>query len=698
MILAGAGSGKTRVITYRITHLLEQGVKPWNILAVTFTNKAAGEMKERVTALSQEKGAGVWISTFHSFCAQFLRTEGSRYGLDRGFTIYDDDDQKKLVRDCLRELNLDDKKIKPGAVLNRISREKDQLMDAESFSIAALGSGDPQKQMLAGIYSLYQKKLESALALDFGDLIMKSVEFLQAYPDLREKYQERFRHILVDEYQDTNRAQYMLTKTLAARHQNLCVVGDDDQSIYSWRGADIRNILDFEKDYKAVKTVKLEQNYRSTAPILSAAWSLVRNNEQRKEKKLWTARESETPVKTEQLANELQEARFVADKILEVREDKGWGFQQFSVFYRTNAQSRVLEDALRSARIPYVLVGNVRFYERAEVKDVLAYLRLITNPKDDLSFKRILNTPPRGLGKVTLEALEKFSALRSIPLYQAMSDPEFLNTLGGKAREGILLFKKITGDLAARKDTLRASEMTRDVLERSGMLKILEEDAKNDLEAAERLDNVQELLNATAEFDEASEDKSTAAYLAQVSLLTTSDDKQDKADKVTLMTVHIAKGLEFTSVFLTGMEEGLFPLGEAQFGQEELEEERRLAYVGMTRAKEQLYLTCAASRRLYGQTRWNLPSRFIAEAGLKVEGRPQTSDDDLISPDALPPRSIRSGPKTSLRVGDRVRHAEFGTGKVTDRSGEGVELKVVVVFDNGQWKKLLVKYAPLEKI
>ena len=655
-------------------------------------------MKERVIALSQDKGANVWISTFHSFCAQFLRTEGERYGLLRGFTIYDEDDQKRLVRDCLRELNLDEKQIKPGAVLNRISREKDQLMDAESFSIAALASGDPQKQMLSGIYSLYQKKLESALALDFGDLIMKSVEFLQAYPDLREKYQERFVHILVDEYQDTNRAQYMLTKILAARHQNLCVVGDDDQSIYSWRGADIRNILDFEKDYDSVKTIKLEQNYRSTTPILTAAWSLVRNNEQRKDKKLWTARESKTPVSAEQLGSELDEARWVADTILNIREEKGWGFHQFSVFYRTNAQSRVLEDALRGAQIPYVLVGNVRFYERAEVKDVLAYLRLIANPRDDLSFKRILNTPSRGLGKVALEALEQTAALRGIPLTQAVAEQEFLAGLGNKGRDGALGLKKLLEILSAKQTTLKASEMTREVLEKSGMLKILEEEAKNGLEAAARLDNVQELLNATAEFEEVSEDKSVAAYLAQVSLLTTTDDKQDKSNKVTLMTVHIAKGLEFTTVFLTGMEEGLFPLGEAQFGQDELEEERRLAYVGMTRAKEQLFLTCAASRRLYGQTRWNLPSRFIAEAGLQVEGRANTTQDDWIQPDALPPRTLRPGPSGQYRVGDRVRHAEFGSGKVTDKSGSGDELKVVVVFDTGQWKKLLVKYAPLEKL
>ncbi len=697
MILAGAGSGKTRVITYRIAHLLQQGVKPWNILAVTFTNKAAGEMKERVMELTEQRGADVWISTFHSFCAQFLRTEGHRYGLDRGFTIYDDDDQKKLVRECLQELSLDEKKIKPSMIVNRISREKDQLMDAESFSIASLASGDPQRQMLASIYSLYQKKLDRSLALDFGDLIMKSVEFLQAYPELREKYQERFHHILVDEYQDTNRAQYMMTKILAAKYQNLCVVGDDDQSIYSWRGADIRNILDFEKDYASVKTIKLEQNYRSTMPILSAAWSLVKNNEQRKDKKLWTARETGEAVQADQLGSEMEEARWVSEKILDLQEQNGWGFDKFSIFYRTNAQSRVLEDALRSAQIPYVLVGNVRFYERAEVKDILAYLRLINNSKDDLSFKRAVNCPPRGLGKVTLEALEKVAALESISLFEAASREDFLGGLGNKARESMILFKKLLQGCIANKDLLTVSQMTQDILEKTKILKLLEEEAKTDLEASARLDNVQELLNATTEFEESSpNDKSTTAYLEQVSLLTTTDDKQDKRNKVTLMTVHIAKGLEFSCVFLTGMEEGLFPLGEAQFSQDELEEERRLAYVGMTRAKEQLFLTSAASRKLFGQTHWNLPSRFITEAGLKIAGTSRAIHEEFIVPDGLPPKSFQKG--KFFKVGDRVRHQEFGIGKVTDQSGTGDDLKVVVVFDSGQWKKLLVKYAPLERI
>ncbi len=542
-------------------HLLQQGVKPWNILAVTFTNKAAGEMKERVGVLTNQTGRDVWISTFHSFCAKFLRMEGGRYGLDSGFTIYDDDDQKKLVKECLQELNLDDKKIKPGAIVNRISREKDQLMDAESFSISSLAGGDPQRQMLASIYSLYQKKLDKSLALDFGDLIMKTVEMLQAYPDLREKYQERFHHILVDEYQDTNRAQYMMTKILAAKHQNLCVVGDDDQSIYSWRGADIRNILDFEKDYASVKTIKLEQNYRSTSPILNAAWSLVKNNETRKEKKLWTDRTAGAPVAAEQLGSETEEARWISEKILDLQEEKGWGFEKFAVFYRTNAQSRVLEDALRSAQIPYILIGNVRFYERAEVKDILAYLRLIANPRDDLSFKRALNCPPRGLGKVTQEALEKFAALESISLIEALGREDFLSGMANKARENLILFRKLLADLASKKDLLSVSQMTQEVLDKTNILKLLEQEAKEDMEASARLDNVQELLNATAEFEESSpEDKSTSAYLAQVSLLTNTDDKQDKRNKVTLMTVHIAKGLEFTSVFLTGMEGGSFLL------------------------------------------------------------------------------------------------------------------------------------------
>lgn len=712
LILAGAGSGKTRVITYRIAHLLEGGVRPWNILAVTFTNKAAGAMRERIFQLTRGRGSQVWISTYHSFCAQFLRVEGSAFGLERNFAIYDEDDQKKVIKECLRELNLDEKKMKPGFLAAQISREKDQLMDAESFAIAAAAGGDPSRETLSSIYSLYQKKLEKSQALDFGDLIMKTVELLQHHPGLKEKYQERFHYVLVDEYQDTNRAQYVLTKTLAEKYKNICVVGDDDQAIYSWRGADIRNILDFEKDYPKVKVVKLEENYRSTQPILSASWKLVRNNELRKEKKLWTAQKSKTPVIFQQMNDELDEADWVIEQILTIQEQSRYVLSDFAVFYRTNAQSRVLEDALRRKQIPYLLVGNVRFYERAEVKDTLAYLKVIVNPQDDLSLKRIINCPPRGIGKAAMETIERFAAEKSLSLFQAIGEATLLELLPARARENLSQFRKMLSDWMTQREEITVSLLIKQVLNKTEMLEILEEESKSDLESAARLDNVQELMNATEEFEERSPDKTVQAYLEQVSLLSDIDAWDEGKNRVTLMTVHIAKGLEFPVVFLTGLEEGLFPLGEAQFSQEDLEEERRLAYVGMTRAKEHLFLTAAASRRVFGQTHWNLPSRFIQEAGLTdEENKSQPSPRGALSEGKLELRTqkekwenaqlsmVNSQRSSSrFRVGERVQHSEFGNGRITEKSGAGDELKVVVQFDSGQWKKLLVKYAPLRRL
>ncbi len=715
LILAGAGTGKTRVITYRIAHLLECGAYPWSILAVTFTNKAAAEMRDRVFQLTQGKSSGVSISTFHSFCAQFLRSEGPRYGISRDFTIYDDDDQKKILKDCFQELGLDEKKLAPNMLASKISREKDQLMDAESFAISAAVANDPNREIFASIYTLYEKKLKAAGAFDFGDLILKSVQLLHNNKDLADKMQERFHHVLVDEYQDTNRAQYILTKMLASKYKNICVVGDDDQSIYSWRGADIRNILEFEKDYPSVHVVKLEQNYRSTQPILDAAWKLVQNNRMRKDKKLWTERDSDQPIEFQWLGNENAEAGRVAETVSDIAQIQKRPFSHFAVFYRTNAQSRVLEDAFRRAEIPYILVGNVRFYERAEVKDVLAYLKTIMNPNDSLSLKRIINFPTRGIGKTTIESIERFAALNSISLYEALKRDDLYAALNFRTGEKIRDFVRMLQEWTNEREKLTVHQLLNSVLDKIKILDLMKEEARTDLEAAGRLDNVQELMNAAEEFEERSDDKSTRAYLEQVSLMTNLDTVEDKKNGVMLMTVHVAKGLEFPVVFVTGLEEGLFPLGETQFEPDELEEERRLAYVAMTRAKEKLFLTCAASRRLYGQIRWNMPSRFIAEAGIQTGEKPQEEWGGYDAP-SMPgygqfqsrgsaPRSAGSSefsePKSSggaFRVGQRVRHAEFGEGSVTQRSGAGDELKVTVQFDSGQWKKLLVKYAPLEKL
>lgn len=701
LILAGAGSGKTRVITYRIAYLLECGVKPWNILAVTFTNKAASEMRERFLRLTHGKGSEVLISTFHSFSARFLRMEAPHFGLDRNFTIYDQDDQKKVIKESLRELALDDKKFNCGILASQISREKDRLMDAESFAISATASRNPQKELLSTIYSLYQKKLDKAQALDFGDLIMKTVELLQHQPLLKEKVQERFHHVLVDEYQDTNRAQYMLTKILAAKHKNISVVGDDDQAIYSWRGADVRNILDFEKDYPDVKVVKLEENYRSSQPILTAAWNLVQNNKMRKEKKLWTNRQSVTPVVVQHLEDELEEADWIVRKVMEIRDQTHANLSDFAFFYRTNAQSRVLEDALRKYQIPYVLIGNVRFYERAEVKDLLAYLKIVVNPHNNLSLKRIINFPPRGIGETTFRMIEKYAESKNLSLFESLAEDDLAKILPLRTRTNIHLFRKMLDEWILQREKLTVFELLKKVLDQIKILELLKEEAKNSIESASQLDNLQELMNATEEFEEGSSDKSVRAYLEQVSLMTDIDSRDEKKDGVTLMTVHIAKGLEFPTVFLTGLEEGLFPLGEAQFSQEELEEERRLAYVGMTRAKDFLFLTCAATRRLFGQTRWNQPSRFIQESNSSTEDLPK-----VIEIGSGKKREVTGtaksveyhGDSPFLEVGQRVSHPQFGNGRVVEKSGEGDGLKVVVMFSSGQWKKLLVKYAHLRRI
>ncbi len=712
LVLAGAGSGKTRVITTRIAHMIEQGVAPWHILAVTFTNKASEEMQNRVTALTGGRGQGVVMSTFHRFSAQLLRHEGQAIGLSPHFVIYDDHDQKELVKECLAELSLDEKKFKPGTLVGIISRSKDELIDASSYQIHALTTPDPFRQMVASVYHLYQKKLVSASALDFGDLIMKSVELLRDSQATREKLQSRFRYILVDEYQDTNRAQYVLTKTLSAKHRNLCVVGDDDQCVYVWRGADIRNILEFEKEYPETKVIKLEQNYRSTEVILEAAWNVVQHNQFRKDKKLWTEKSGGEPVAATEYADEREEALAVASTIRNKVNRENCRYSDFSVFYRINAQSRVFEDSLRRLEIPYKIIGSVRFYDRAEVKNVIAYLRVIINPRDALSLKRIMNIPVRNLGKTSLEHLEKFAALHQIPLFEAFGRAVEIVELTPRAKTSARDFHLLLSELIGKRDLLTAQEMTLQVLEATGYLKSLEID--EDIESQAKAQNIKEFINAVQEYEERSPDKSTAGFLEQVSLVADSDEIELGPNYVTLMTVHLAKGLEFPHVFLTGMEEGLFPIGESDFSQEDLEEERRLCYVGMTRAKQTLNLTWAASRRLFGKARWNAPSRFIEEGKIKCTPLYQhrtAQAPTMPATDFEASTFYQPGPTDSshfsmeesamgsmFQVGMRVRHPEFGNGKIIEKSGTGESLKVMVLFDSGKWKKLVVKYAGLEKI
>jgi len=689
LILAGAGSGKTRVITHRIAYLIEKGVSPWNILAVTFTNKAAGEMRERVDRLVGGKGKSVWISTFHSFAARLLREEIDKIGGNRHFVIYDEMDQLNLIKECMKWLDIDEKRFKITVAQALINRAKDNLVDADSFTIYAQASNDQFRKVIADIYQLYQKKLKESSALDFGDLLMEAVRLFRERKEVLEKYQERFQYVMVDEYQDTNHAQYLLTKFLVSKHKNICVVGDDDQSIYSFRGADLRNILHFEKDYKDVKVMKLEQNYRSTKNILNTAWKVVKNNRYRKEKKLWTNRKDGMPVEYAQLDNEIDEANLVAEEMIRLMEE-GHNLRDFAVFYRTNAQSRVLEDAFRKAKINYAIVGGVRFYERKEIKDILSYLRVIVNPLDFLNLKRILNIPHRGIGKRTLSYLEEYAHRYSQSLFETLTRVREIKAVPPRLSSRIEGFVSLIMELREKSRNLTAKELTRLVIETTGYLSELA--SEDTAEAQSRIENVKELVSAVGEFEEQSEDKTIEAFLEQISLITDIDTWDEGKDKATLMTLHLAKGLEFPVVFITGLDEGLFPHADALYDQAEMEEERRLCYVGMTRAKERLYLSSANQRRLYGHWRWNTPSRFVVEAGLLGE------KTGLLKEEISQPSPFSQPQADEWQVGSWVRHEEFGLGRILERSGSGDDTKIIVLFENGQWKKLLVKYAPIERV
>jgi len=689
LILAGAGSGKTRVITHRIAYLIEKGISPWNILAVTFTNKAAGEMRERVDRLVGGKGKSVWISTFHSFAARLLREEIDKIGGNRHFVIYDEMDQLNLIKECMKGLDIDEKRFKITVAQALINRAKDNLVDADSFTIYAQASNDQFRKTVADIYQLYQKKLKENSALDFGDLLTEAVRLFKEKKEALEKYQERFQYVMVDEYQDTNHAQYLLTKLLASKHKNICVVGDDDQSIYSFRGADLRNILHFEKDYKDVKVMKLEQNYRSTKNILNTAWKVVKNNRYRKEKKLWTNRKDGMPIEYAQLDNEIDEANLVAEEIIRLMEE-GHNLRDFAVFYRTNAQSRVLEDAFRKAKINYAIVGGVRFYERKEIKDILSYLKVIVNPLDSLNLKRILNIPHRGIGKRTLSYLEEYAHRYHKSLFETLTKVREIKAVPSRLSSRIEDFINLIVELREKSRNLTAKELTRLVIETTGYLSELA--SEDTAEAQSRIENVKELVSAVGEFEEQSEDKTVEAFLEQISLITDIDTWDEGKDKATLMTLHLAKGLEFPVVFITGLEEGLFPHADALYDQAEMEEERRLCYVGMTRAKERLYLTSANQRRLYGHWRWNTSSRFVVEAGLLGEKTGLLKEE-------ISQSSLFSQPQADeWQVGSWVRHEEFGLGRILERSGSGDDTKIIVLFENGQWKKLLVKYAPIERV
>ncbi|MDD5131847.1 MAG: UvrD-helicase domain-containing protein [bacterium] len=703
LIIAGAGSGKTRVITYRMAYLLANNVPGWNILAVTFTNKAAEEMRVRVDKLLKEIFPGKHtalplLSTFHSFCVRVLRQDIELLGYKRSFVIYDENDSLSLIKQCLREVGLDDKKTKPKEVLYIIDKAKDDLLDAESYQIYANASHNDVRQAVAEIYRRYQKKLKDNNALDFGDLIMLTVHLWQAYPEVLQRYQERFRYVMVDEYQDTNHAQYILTKMLTHKYQNLCVVGDEDQSIYMFRGADIRNILDFEKDNKNCQVIKLEQNYRSTKYILETAQKVITNNKYRKSKELWTDNKKGDPVNFYEVANEVEEASFIAGSIGKLVRENVLS-REIAIFYRTNAQSRVFEDALRREKLHYVIVGGMRFYERKEVKDILAYLRVMVNPQDSVNLKRIINVPNRGIGKTSLDVIEKFAEKQGITLADALQRLDLIEGLQDRAKKNLGGFLQKLINWREMLPNLAASELAAKIIEESYYIKELETDPQ---EASERIANVKELVSAIKEFEEQSEDKSLETYLEQVALISDLDTWKEEKNYITLMTLHLAKGLEFNYVFMAGLEEGLLPHMNSLATEIELEEERRLCYVGMTRAKQQLVITSAAERRVNGTRRWNIPSRFIAEAEL-VERREESSfvvhGSSLVENTEKPIENPVIFPQnTKFRKHQRIEHEVFGEGRIIEVSGSGEDEKVIVDFISGVRKKLLVKAANLKKI
>ena len=705
LLLAGAGSGKTRALTHRIAWLIRQyKVDPWQILAVTFTNKAAGEMKARLEELLGDS-QGLWVSTFHSACVRILRQEIEALGFNRNFTIYDDQDQERLLKVILQELGIDEKQLKPRAVAAAIDRAKNKGVWPEQ-----LQDNDYQAEQVTRIYALYQERLKQANALDFGDLLMQTVRLFEDHPEVLEKYRQRFHYVLVDEFQDTNQVQYRLIHLLASGHGNLCVVGDDDQSIYRWRGAEVGNILGFERDYPGCETIRLEQNYRSTKTILDAAGAVVAHNKGRKAKKLWTENQDGDPVTLEVLPDDLEEARYLAGEISRLKQ-QGRHLRDIAVFYRTNAQSRVLEEALRNERIPYVMFGGLKFYLRMEVKDILAYLRIISNPADTVSARRIINVPPRGIGAVTVNKIAAFEndAGGFLPACRMALDR---GALSGAAASKVRAFVELIESFRQRADDTPYPQLTADLIEETGYGTQLR--AEKTEEARNRMDNLQQLL-AGMEEHQASEG-TLQDYLEQVALITDLDSYDQSLDRVTLMTLHAAKGLEFPIVFMAGMEEDIFPHSRSGGGQEELEEERRLCYVGMTRAMQKLYLTNARRRRIYGAFKFNPPSRFLGEippgligretpdglrkssshnlASLFDQAEPDFADEDPFFDDD----EVRVVPdaEEGLRIGLQVRHIKFGVGTVRRIEGQGDNQKVTVYFHRFGPKKLLVRFAGLE--
>lgn len=705
LILAGAGSGKTKVLTVRIAHLLAQGVNPYEILAITFTNKAAKEMKSRVEGLVGDVANRIWLSTFHSFCAKFLRFELDNFlGYNSNFTIYDTSDSQAVIKTALKALNLDDKYYPVGAMIGAISDAKNKLLFASDFRKQAR---DFYQQKVADVYEYYERELRKNNALDFDDLLLVAVKLLQSNEAVLDKYSKRFRYVMIDEYQDTNHAQYLLAKLLASHWKNIAVVGDADQSIYAWRGADIQNILDFEKDYPNCTSIKLEQNYRSTKIILDAANAVIENNEGRPKKNLWTDKTEGAKIQHFTAQSEHEEAAFIGDTIAKKHDIHGVPYGDMAILYRTNAQSRVLEEALIKRALPYTMVGGTKFYDRKEIKDVLAYLRVLYNPFDDLSLLRIINVPKRSIGATTVAKLQDYARANGTSLFMTLTQLHLVDTIKGKTKEKLEEFGILIFTLVAEMEDKTVLDILESILDRTGYLAQLEE--STDPQDQARAENIGELLSVAKDFQDTNPTGTVEDFLEQVALVNDIDSFEQEESKVTLMTLHAAKGLEFPIVFLGGLEEGLFPHSRTLMNPEEIEEERRLAYVGITRAEKELYISNATTRTVFGRTSSYLPSRFIDEIPEElVDGlRAKRKVPDDIKRHVPQHMSVTSRPVTKpivrneviadWKVGDTAIHSKWGNGKVINVAGEGAGMKLTIEFPTQGVRVVMAKFAPVKK-
>ena len=705
LILAGAGSGKTKVLTVRIAHLLAQGVNPYEILAITFTNKAAKEMKSRVEGLVGDVANRIWLSTFHSFCAKFLRFEiDSFLGYNSNFTIYDTSDSQAVIKAALKALNLDDKYYPVGAMIAAISDAKNQLLFTSDFRKQAR---DFYQQKVADVYEYYERELRKNNALDFDDLLLVAVKLLQSNAAVLDKYSHRFRYVMIDEYQDTNHAQYLLAKLLASHWKNIAVVGDADQSIYAWRGADIQNILDFEKDYPNCTSIKLEQNYRSTKIILDAANAVIDNNEGRPKKNLWTDKTEGAKIQHFTAQSEHEEAAFIGDTIAKKHDIHDVPYGDMAILYRTNAQSRVLEEALIKRALPYTMVGGTKFYDRKEIKDVLAYLRVLYNPFDDLSLLRIINVPKRSIGATTVAKLQEYARANGTSLFMTLTQLHLIDSIKGKTKEKLEEFGILIFTLVSEMENRTVLDILESILDRTGYLAQLEE--STDPQDQARAENIGELLSVAKDFQDTNPSGTVEDFLEQVALVNDVDSFEQEESKVTLMTLHAAKGLEFPIVFLCGLEEGLFPHSRTLMNPEEIEEERRLAYVGITRAEKELYISNATTRTVFGRTSSYLPSRFIDEIPEElVDGlRAKRKVPDDIKRHVPQHMSVTSRPVTKpivrneviadWKVGDTAIHSKWGNGKVINVTGEGAGMKLTIEFPTQGVRVVMAKFAPVKK-